>query len=369
MLEASGGQDGAVILWSRGRILRRELRNLDSPVECVSFSPSGRLVAAGSRDGHLAVWRARSGRLVYRLPSAAHMHMHQLAFSPDGRAIATCGSDASIRLFKTRSGVPLRRLTLGDFAASDADDADDAAGEFFSLAFSPAGALLSSGALLAAALHDGRIFLWDLSDPSATHPLRALPGHPAGTLCLAFTSDGKRLLSGGRDGSISVWDTLSGTALFHVAAAHTAAVQSLAISLDTLVATGGDDCAVRVWRLADAATAQENQLELLQTFVGHSGHVNDVSFSAVGEENVAPPPLPARAVVEAPQEEEEEASDGDGYESEDALLLPKGGGGMRVFDAQASGKGRRGSLVPDFEVPETTVRAEREKKEGKRSSS
>jgi WD40 repeat protein len=62
----------------------------------------------------------------------------------------------------------------------------------------------------------------------------------------------------------------------HVCIEHPAPVYSVAFSPDgQTIASGSQDCAVRLWRAADGA--------LLRTMVGHTGSVWSVAFSPDGQ--------------------------------------------------------------------------------------
>lgn len=119
---------------------------------------------------------------------------------------------------------------------------------------------------------------------SVTHqPESVLGEHGSFVNCLAFTWDSRRLVSGGEDGIVRIWDIKSGKVLDSLRA-HVKPVTSLALSPDgILMATvssplegvndsGGE---VKLWNL-------ENQKELIR-FTAHKAYISGVAFSADGK--------------------------------------------------------------------------------------
>src|SRR5262249_53348770 len=75
-----------------GSGLLAELSGRGPEVLCVTFSPDGRRVAAGSRHAAGRVWDADTGAELARLEGYAARVMC-VAFSPDGRRVATASDD------------------------------------------------------------------------------------------------------------------------------------------------------------------------------------------------------------------------------------------------------------------------------------
>jgi WD40 repeat protein len=99
---------------------------------------------------------------------------------------------------------------------------------------------------------------------------------PQGGHGLAVDPSGDRFVTGGRDGTASVWDLEAGERLLTLDG-HAAAVMATAVSPDgSLIATAGAEGTVRLW---DATTGEQQRV-----LEGHRGEVSSVEFSPDGTE-------------------------------------------------------------------------------------
>lgn len=108
------------------------------------------------------------------------------------------------------------------------------------VAFSPDGRQLLSGAC------DGTIRLWQTATGKE---LRRMDGHEGIVRAVAFDGNGRRALSAGWDGTARLWDLATGKQL-RVFDKHSAAVSSIAVSPNGYqMATASTDGTVRLWNL------------------------------------------------------------------------------------------------------------------------
>jgi hypothetical protein len=101
------------------------------------------------------------------------------------------------------------------------------------------------------------------------------PGHEGTVLSVAFSADGGRLVAGGTDSLIRVWDVVSKDCLLTLSG-HAHEVFAAIFHPDgSRIASGGRDRLVRLW---DAATGEE-----LARLPGHSDYVYSLAFSPDGK--------------------------------------------------------------------------------------
>ena len=118
--------------------------------------------------------------------------------SPRGASSTTQGREGSfVNIWDAATGELLRSL--------GGPDGHGTKSESGALAFSPDGKTLISGSV------DKTIKLWDLETGQV---LKTFEGHTACVRGVAFAPDGRRIASASRDGTVKLWDVESGDALF-----------------------------------------------------------------------------------------------------------------------------------------------------------
>jgi len=140
--------------------------------------------------------------------------------------------------------------------------------EVYTATFSPDSTLIATGGYSSV---DERIKIWDAN----TGKLVAIPkGHTWGVNCLAWTADGRKLISGSLDYTIRTWNTSTWQQLA-VLTGHSHHVFGIAISPNgRILASASWDDTARLWNLENG---QPIGLPLQ-----HPGSVNCVSFSTDG---------------------------------------------------------------------------------------
>jgi WD40 repeat protein len=252
---ASGSGDRTIRLWrvSDGQSVR-QLEGHTSSVWSVAFSPDGAALASGSEDKTVRLWRVSDGQSVRQLEGHTSS-VWSVAFSPDGATLASGSSDKTIRLWRVADGQPLRTLEgHTDWVRS--------------VAFSPDGATVASGS------DDKTIRLWRVSDGK---PLRTIPGHTDWVRTVAFSPDepdGATVASGNDDKTICLWRVSDGNPR-RTLQGHTHWVWSVAFNPDgATLASGSEDKTIRLWRVADG--------QPLRTLEHHFRPVRSVAFSPDG---------------------------------------------------------------------------------------
>ncbi|WP_188989889.1 TIR domain-containing protein [Saccharopolyspora thermophila] len=321
---AAGSHDGTVRLWDFGsrRQIGNPLTGHTRSVSSVAFSPDRTLLASGSYDGTVRLWdvsgQQRAGAPLTGSPGP----VYAAAFSPDGRTLGTGGDDGGTvsghdnrsacrqtgwEICTRNGGV----VAMGDDVSTICLYTDLACGAFeaggerattvlwsvdsrrptadlaldraepgsavHSLAFSPDGRTLVTGGRSGGL--EGALLLWDVGTGQRIGVLAAGPAGPV--RAVAFSPDGRVLASAGHPpgtgepNEVALWDVRTHQRIGTLPVGSDE-IYSLAYSRDgKLLAAGRGDGAVLLW---DTASRQP----VGRPLTGHTGPVGAVAFSPDG---------------------------------------------------------------------------------------
>jgi tRNA A-37 threonylcarbamoyl transferase component Bud32 len=270
---ASASYDKTVRVWQAAHGQHYLVyRGHSGRVNDLSWSPDSKYLVSASDDQTVQIWDVTTGKAVYTYRDHAG-GVNAVAWSPDGAAIASAGSDKAVQVWHAS----LHRL-LSTHHNTDT---------IWAVAWSPDSRYLASGC------RDSKVCLWTPSLAqrkrslwrqlfTANQDYKLLQRHSGPVYAVAWSPDGRYLVSAGSDHKAILWNLHAGKAFFTEAMLCKGVVNSVAWSPDSKhVALASNDKTVQIWEVTQRSPSFVYRAPSF-VYRGHSGYVNAVAWSPDG---------------------------------------------------------------------------------------
>ncbi len=254
-LVATGGTDRVVHVFNFADAKPLGQFPAAGAVRSLAFSPNNQSLTAACADHSLQTWHVayNPGQPVpadFGRPGPTYTHeaaATAVVYAPDSMHFYSAGLDHKVRVWKFAADTPVKNLPHPNFVDA--------------VAFNPAGTQLATGC------HDGSVRLWDVAKGQMVREIKAHAPPPSNAVyCVAWSPDGKQIVSGSLDHSLKLWDAANGQMVREFKGykektfekGHRDGVFAVAFSPDgKQIVSASSDHTIKFWNVADGSVVRE----------------------------------------------------------------------------------------------------------------
>ncbi len=203
---ATGSTEGTLKMWRLGDDDRPKLMStLFCPLDmlrAVKFSPDGKKISSVANDTRVRVWSVQTGKLLLSF-KGHHAGVQYAAWSPCGGRVASIGYEYTVLVWDANTGTllmePLRDPNGGCFNSPQAD-----------FGYIPSRVAFGTHTPMLVNAGQGTITVWDLREQVQARVRHVLAAKSGRSCSVSLCPNDRNIASWSFEGDIRVWDAVTG---------------------------------------------------------------------------------------------------------------------------------------------------------------